>query len=504
MIFQLVMLTIGATIKMVVLFFTLCAGLHQRGLLLPAGVMFFGMMYAEFYLENPLKMVVYYLSLFVGMGLCMFVHAKKTGKNPFVEMRERMKIPSTEKLKTADKSGVFFGKIKRKFITKTESTDGHVLVVGGVGSGKSSCVAIPTLRAWKNAVFAIDIKGELHQQSKNYRQNIKVFNPLDNTSFGYDPYFCLHISDNRLQDARAIAQAIIPLPHEIKEPFWIESAQNIFTACILHCSGMGFSFLETIRYIQSKPIKPLIYELSQSEDENAPYYVNNFLDMDDKTLAGIISELSKNIVPFITDKNLISGLSREKNIKPDDLEKNRDIFIQIPEHLLRQWKTLLTLIVSQFLTHFEKRDEQDAEPILFLLDEFPRLGKISAMLDGLATLRSKKICICLVIQSLAQLDVIYGEKERKVISDTCAYKAILSATDADTQEYFSRLVGTFDKPMTSYGENFNVFGLGGGRSTNTTEQEKRTIKPEEFALLTDIVLLTPHGMIRVEKMPYYL
>jgi len=216
-----------------------------------------------------------------------------------------------------------------------------------------------------------------------------------------------------------------------------------------------------------------------------------------------MSELSKNIVPFITDKSLVSALSREKNITPDDLEFGNDVFIQIPEHLLRQWKNLLTLMVSQFLTHFEQREEENASPILFLLDEFPRLGKINIILDGLATLRSKKICMCLIIQSLAQLDVIYGQNERKVIADTCSYKAILGATDADTQEYFSRLVGTYDKIVINQGENFNPLGIGRGRSTNTAEVEKRIIKPEEFGQLEDILLLTPHGVFRVDKVPYY-
>ena len=227
--------------------------------------------------------------------------------------------------------------------------------------------------------------------------------------------------------------------------------------------------------------------------------------MEDKTLSSIMAELSKNIVGFVTDRNLVSALSRASNITPEDLEFGSDVFIQIPEHLLKQWKTLLTLIVNQFLTHFEQRKETDARPILFLLDEFPRLGKVSAMLDGLATLRSKKISICLIVQSLAQLDAIYGQNERKVISDTCAYKAILGATDADTQDYFSRLVGTYDKEVTSHGTNNEAFtGFNRGTSTNTQEIEKRIIPPHEFGMLTDIVLLTPFGYQRVEKVPYYL
>lgn len=402
---------------------------------------------------------------------------------------------STLPIQSNNPCGVIFGKKGAHYIVKPEELDGHILIVGGVGSGKSSCIAIPTLRAWNESVFAIDIKGELYEKTKDYRPNIRVFNPLDETSYGYDPFFCLRTSHNPSQEARAIAQAIVPLPTDTKDPFWIESAQNIFTAAILHYSAQDLSFIDTIRQIQGSYPKALILELCESPIAEARYCVNSLAEMEDKTLSSIMAELSKNIVHFVTDRHLSSALSRDKNITPDDLEFGNDIYINIPEHLLRQWKTLLALIVNQFLTHFEQRSEANTRPILFLLDEFPRLGKISAMLDGLATLRSKKISICLIVQSLAQLDAIYGQNERKVISDTCAYKAILGATDADTQEYFSRLVGTYDKSVTSHGANKEAYtGFSKGTSTNTQEVEKRVIPPHEFGMLKDIVLLTPFAM----------
>ena len=206
---------------------------------------------------------------------------------------------------------------------------------------------------------------------------------------------------------------------------------------------------------------------------------------------------------FVTDKDLIFALSRENNITPEDLEYGSDIYINIPEHLLRQWKSLLTLIVSQFLRHFEKRPDRTAHPILFLLDEFARLGKIDGITDGLATLRSKKITMCVIIQSLAQLDLIYGENARRVIADNCAYKAILSATDAESQEYFSKLVGTHEKTKISYSQNFDFINFPKGTSKSTYTEEKRRIKPEDLATLGDIALFTPFGFFRVEKVPYY-
>jgi type IV secretion system protein VirD4 len=401
------------------------------------------------------------------------------------------------------KHGVFFGVHRQKYIAKPEQADGHILVVGGVGSGKSSCIAIPTLQCWNERIFALDIKGELYEKTKHVRGNIKVFNPLDENSFGYDPFLFLKSSSNPAQEARTISQAIIPLPPNCKDPFWIESAQNILTGAILHYY-VEKSFLDTIRAIQNTSPPELINQISQSGSEEARYCVNSFVGMESKTLSSIMAELSKGLVALVTDRNLASCFSREKVISPMDLEYGSDIYINIPEHLLRQWKNLLTLIVNQFLTFFEQRLESNSTPILFLLDEFPRLGKISNMLDALATLRSKKITICLIVQSLAQLDTIYGQNERKVISDTCAYKAILSATDADTQEYFSKLVGTHDKRKDTSSANLEQYsGLGKGTGTSTTTEEKRIIKPEEFGRLHDIVLLTPYGFCRVEKRAYW-
>ena len=438
--------------------------------------------------------------IWIGKGV---IYLFRKFAEPEAEAEPTLENISPE-MRSSRRHAVFFGKKDGDYIIKPERLDGHIMVVGGVGSGKSSCIAIPTLRGWNESVFAIDIKGELHEKTKEYRPNIKVFNPLDNNSYGYDPYVGLYYSDNPAQQARAIAQAIVPLPANAKDAFWIESAQAIFTGAILHYSNQGKFFIETIKTMQETPPRDLITEIHQSTVPEARFCVNSMVGIDDKTLSGIMAELSRSLIPFVTDKSLVSALSRKNTITPDDLEYRYDIYINIPEHLLRQWKNLLTLIVNQFLTHFEQRNEATARPILFLLDEFPRLGKVSAMLDGLATLRSKKITICLIIQSLAQLDTIYGHNERKVISDTCSYKAILGATDADTQEYFSKLVGTYDKNVSGAGNQYKPYtGLPAGSSDSTQEQERRIIKPEEFGKLQDIVLLTPTGFCRVEKLPYY-
>jgi type IV secretion system protein VirD4 len=399
--------------------------------------------------------------------------------------------------------GFIFGKHWFCYVCKKESMDGHVLILGGSGSGKSTALVIPSLIAWRERAFVVDIKGELYAKTRHHRPNILPFNPLDDASYGYDPYYLLKHSVNLTGDAREIALALITKNPEVKEPFWIDGAQNLFTGAIIHYFLLGRTFVQTIEAIQDTMPKTLVNSIHSGKSREARRFVGQFLDMDIKTLSGIYAELCNRIMIFATDPILRNCLSKKRIIKPTDLERGGDVYLILPEDKLEQWQGLITLIINQFLKHFERRDEQTKVPILFLLDEFPRLGKVEAV-KGLATLRSKKIHICLVAQSLAQLDVIYGSSYRQVIADNCQYKAVLSATDAQTQEYFSRLVGTHDRSKVTTSKTFKeetqeVSNTG----ISETVEEKRLIKPEEFATLKDIVLLTPYGYCRCRKTPYY-
>lgn len=402
-------------------------------------------------------------------------------------------------------SGFVFGKHKGKYVTKKEDEDGHMLIIGGAGSGKSSCIAIPTLMKWKNRVFAIDVKGELYEKSKKDRDTnfIKVFNPTDPTANGYDPYYMLRNTDDLASEAKALALSLCPLPASVKDPFWIKNAQNMLTGFIVYFFEYNVNFSDTMIYIKSKPVKELIAEIMVSETQ-AKMFVSEFVGLDDKTLGGIFTELSTHITPFATNQDLIRVLSGEGEcITPKDLEDGYDIYCCIPEHKLEQWKELLGMMCDQFLKSFERRKEGTGEPILFLIDEFPRLGKIETITNGLATLRSKRIQIALFVQSKSQLNAIYGKDIAEVIADNCTYKAILKASEPNTQEWCSKLVGTYEKNKLSTSRNANMIGIGKGTGSSKTTEEKRIIKPEEFAYLQDIVCIFPTGYRRIEKTPYY-
>jgi type IV secretion system protein VirD4 len=400
-------------------------------------------------------------------------------------------------------AGFVFGKMGM-YLAKKSTQDGHILVVGGSGSGKSSCLAIPSLLSWRQRVFAVDIKGELYGNTRHRLPAVKVFNPQEQSAAGYDPYHLLRHSANKVQAAQEIAIALLPLPPGAREPFWVQGARNILTACILHFEAQGMTFIETVDAIQSTTASQMLEILSGGAPK-VRACVNQLIGLDTKTLAGLFTELGNQLIEFATDKELRSCLGRREIIKPADLENGFDVFLIIQEEKLEQWHALLRLIVTQFLKHFERRGCDGQAPILFLLDEFARLGKMELMVGALGTLRSRRITICLIIQSLAQMDAIYGLAERRVIVDNCAYRAILSATDVDTQEYFSRSVGTYDRVRKSQSTNYGGEDMDEIRSTTHSQgwEEKRIIRPEQFATLKDLVLLTPYGFCRARKTPFY-
>jgi len=388
----------------------------------------------------------------------------------------------------------------RYYLSKMlKPNDGHILVVGSTNSGKSSCFVIPSLRKWAGRIFYIDVKGELYTYTKDNRPNTKILDLFDKSAYGFNIYELLDASSNPAQEAEAISMAIVPIPPDTKEPFWSQSARNMLTGCILHYHKEGKTFIETIRAILSIPVAQLmdsIYDTTKSIE--AKPYLNTFVGLDERPLSGVYAELSRHIMIFATDQDIIRCLSRDKNISPIDLENGNDVCLRIPEHLLKQWSGLLTLLVSQFLRHFEKRPDRTGKPILFMLDEFARLGKIEGITDAFSTLRSKQITLCAIIQSLAQLDKTYGEATRRIIVDNCPYCAVFSVMDVASQQYFSSFMGT--KPIWKKGV---TLGIPLSASLSYNENREPIIYPEQFAMLKRILLRTPEGVYTIDKFPFF-
>lgn len=405
------------------------------------------------------------------------------------------------------------------YIGLPQGSEGHVIVVGGSGSGKSLGVCKPTISAWKESLCVTDIKGELssfyqelQQQGLVTRPFIK-FDPMQEDSPGYDPFYWLSKdgADNLVTNIWEIVLSIIPLSYEDKEPFWTQSEQAIFAAALHYFYNQNMDFNEIILALLGMSLSELLKNIIEGDNIIAKMYIGEITKIKSETLFSIDRGLRNKLIPFVTNTYVQRALRSKRKgeicFDWDDLE-NSNIFLCVPEDKMEQFGSMVNLMYSQLIRHLERRPDKYSQTggtntsILLLFDEFARFGKLSSIAAAISTLRSKCVNICLILQSLAQLDKVYGKDERRIILDNCQYIALLRANDLDTQKYFSELIGTQESKRKSYGESSDEFGDIIGHSEQSSETRVPIIYSHELSTLNDVLLLSPYGFYRADKITF--
>lgn len=428
--------------------------------------------------------------------------------------KEKAMYPTVnEKMQSDKPEGVLLGKDKKtnKYIRKHLDEDGHIFVLGGSGSGKSSCYVIPTLLLNKNAsVFAVDIKGELSFKSAKYgSDHVRIFNPMDRTKYGYDPLYALNAESSGqeiYETMQIITYSLISLPAGLKDPFWKNSARNLLIGLLIYYYKQGTrDFVGLIDKILSRPIKESIDEVITTAKTNSPEYryIIQFKDMADETLGGIVAEMNNHIVIFANDQDIRYAF-RDNSCKlsPMDLEHGYSVYLSILEEKLTAYYDVMQLIINQTLSQLEKRPE-DANPIIFVIDELPRIlsaGKLDRLLDGARTLRSRRVTLYLISQSTEALMAAFTESEVADLLSNCPYIVVLSASSHKTQQSVCAWCGKYKVRKTSW----NNKGI--ERNTTVAYEEKDIVEPADLMTLKntgEAILISPYGYNRVKKVAYY-
>lgn len=374
--------------------------------------------------------------------------------------------------------GIIFGKKGSKVYSMPESELGHVIVIGGQGTAKTQSVSLPTLFTWKGAAIVIDIKGELHKFTSVYRENVMdskvyVFDPDDSNCDCYDPLE--QIKD--IAGATEIARNIIPTSE--KDPFWSQCAQGVFASAILDGINKNQAFGDICERVLITEPNQLIQELSNSKDNRVKLLCSAANGIAENTLTGVFSTLRTYILTFASDEK-IRMATRKTSWTPETLEEGATIYLRIHESMIGQYKGLIATMLSQTFRYLTKRKDYQEPPILMLLDELPRLGKVEGLSENMATLRSRNVHMVPIVQSIADLERYYGNEIRKSIIDNTSYKVILGVGDYDTQKYFSDSAGTEKVWQKSYNTN-GLLGLKKGHTDSLVEE--KVIKPERFGQL---------------------
>lgn len=444
--------------------------------------------------------VVDYPLVFLSFGLVVHSNhvyrelseSKVHGSAKFTNLFDLMKNGLTG-IGTKMPKGIVFGRNAGSIVIKPSNKDGHVLVMGGSGDGKTKAFATPSLLNWDGAVICIDIKGELYQDTAHVRRKIGPVYRWDPTQpcDQYNPI----LACSTPRKAEDLARSIIPLAE--KDPFFSRAAQGIFSAAILEGYYSKQTLPEIARRVNRTKLIDLANELVNSPCPGVPDLASIALDISENTAANVAAELRTHTKSFSADAEYVGCISRS-DWTSASLEEGSTIYLTVPEEAIEQYRSILNVILDQTIAHMTKRPEKQNPPIMVMIDELPRLGKIPSLVPSLGTLRSRNVHIVQIIQSLANLDDVYGATKRRVILDNCAYQLIMSASDPDSQAYLSRRAGQ----KTVKTRNVSRSRMGGEeRNVSESEIGAPLIRPEEFATLGDRPVLFIRGMqpVRLKK-----
>ena len=233
-------------------------------------------------------------------------------------------------------------------------------------------------------------------------------------------------------------------------------------------------------------------------------FLGPYLDIAEETLSGIASEITLHLTIFATDQNIHYAFKENPlKMNPNMLNEGKHIYLSIQEDKLTAYYDVLQLILNQTLSELEQRKE-DSDPILFIIDELPRIlsqGKLDRLLDGARTLRSRKVSLILVTQSVDALLSAYRESEVDDLISNCAYTAVLSATSKKTQDKIISWSGQYTERRTSYNQ-----GKGASSHRSISYEQRNIVEAEDLVTLSDsgeLILITPKGYSRIKKSPYY-
>lgn len=422
-------------------------------------------------------------------------------KLPLKERKEIRPLPS-ENLYLQWEPGIQFGRFGKKYIGKPQSMEGHVLVVGQPGTGKSTAFAIPTISRWTGGMFCIDIKGEL---SKNvpFRNNTFIVDPEDESAYGYDPFEDLRkVSENeRVHYMNGILYSLLPDSPDGKDIFWTQSARRYLAGAYFWGLYEDMSFIEINAKIYSTSADDMIRQVMNSGCSAAKAHMVHIEEEQEKTRGSILQNAMNAIEIFATDYKIMELMTRKKTVNPEMLLMGSRIFVKISDDKIESWRPFLTIMTNQFIRGMTRFPDGGNQKILVLLDEFPRLGKLVSIVDGMATLRSKGCSFCLLVQSYSQIDKIYGEIERRIILDNTAYKLIMSIMDPKMAEETSQMIGQHyeSERVLNTGNNLlkRVFSA-------RTKRWTYLIRPEKLRNLgKEAVLIYPEGFCRLVKTYYF-
>lgn len=425
--------------------------------------------------------------------------------------------------KDIEKAGL---RAKKGMLLGTD-TKGNFLVAGGfqhallfapTGSGKGVGFVIPNLLFWEDSCFIHDIKLENYELTSGWRkeklkQNVYLWNPADSdgVSHCYNPLQWISLKPGQMvDDVQKIANILLPDTSD----FWESEARSLFTGIVLYLCAVPEkvqSFGEVVRTLRSDDV---VYNLAVvldtiGKDIHPVSYMNiaSFLQKADKERSGVISTLNSKLELWANP--LIDTATATSDFNISDFKRQpTTVYVGVTPDNLKRLQPLLQVFYQQ-ATEFLARSIPTAEDkygVLFMMDEFPTLGKMDQFKAGIAYFRGYKLRLFLIVQDTEQLKDIYEDAGMNSFLSNSTYRITFAANNVETAELISKMVGNKTVEQVSANKPKFLDLNPGARSLHVSETQRALLLPQEVVSLDrdlQILLIEASPPIKSKKIKYY-
>ena len=350
----------------------------------------------------------------------------------------------------------------------------NVLVVGGSGSGKTRYFIKPNILQMHSSYVVTDPKGSLIGEVGNalYKNGyrIKVFNTINFTkSMHYNPFAYIHSEKDIL---KLVTTLIVNTKGESKgsDEFWLKAETLLYTALIgyIHYEApeeeQNFStLLEMINAMEVReddeefknPVDMMFDELAAKEPEHfAVRQYAKYKLAAGKTAKSILVSCGARLAPF--DIKELRDITSHDELELDTLGDEKTALFLIMSDTDSTFNFLISMVYTQMFNLLcEKADDvyggRLPVHVRCLIDEAANIGQIPNLEKLVATIRSREISACLVLQAKSQLKAIYKDNADTIIGNMDS-QIFLGGTEQTTLKDLNAILGKETIDMYNTGQ----------------------------------------------------
>ena len=366
----------------------------------------------------------------------------------------------------------------------------NVLVVGGSGSGKTRFWLKPNLLQCHSSYVVTDPKGTIVLECGNAMlkngYKVKILNTINfSKSMHYNPFAYVH-------SEKDILKLVTTLMTNTKgegsggDPFWEKSERLLLTALIayLHYEApveeQNFAtlleMLNTMQVLEDdeeyqNPVDLLFEELAKKKPNSfAGRQYKLYKLAAGKTAKSILISCGARLAPF--DIQELRDLTMYDELQLDTLGDKKTALFLIMSDTDSTFNFLISMVYTQLFNLLcDKADDVYGGKLPIhvrcLIDECANIGQIPNLEKLVATIRSREISACLVLQARSQLKAIYKDNADTIVGNMDS-QIFLGGSEPTTLKDLSEMLGkeTIDAFNTSdtrgnspsYGTTFQKMG----------------------------------------------